>query len=450
MCLEANRYTIKTVMGTLNAYRRRSGFTIVELIVVISVIAILAAILIVSMGAWQRSVRTSVVKSDLNAVAAAMEVSRNSSTGYPLTIPSTFAPSADVTFPTPTLMTLTEFCIDARSTPDPTIQYYIYSKTKDQGPLEGTCATRPDLTLPVAPASVGVLSTDSVTVTVSWASVADAVSYIAQCATDAAFIYNPKQITVAAGSGTIQGVITGITASSSPFCRVKAINAKGSSTWSPMATATGTNDGLIAQWTFNGNANDVVGSAEGTVSGATLTAGESGTANTAYSFNGSSSYITVPRNMYTNPMTISAWYKATNATSGSGIIAYGNVSSGDGYGSNEEFHIGQSTSNYAAYLNVAGCTSGTLTIGTIPNTGWHLLTFALGPGSAYATYIDGTPAISGSIGCSPNFSTYQSTFLFGRPNAATRFLDGAVDDVRIYNRALTPGEVLNLYTLRAE
>ena len=72
----------------------RSAFTIVELIVVISVIAILAAIVLVSYGAWRTSTATSSLKSDLGHVASAMESSRTFSGTYPLVIPSTFTASA--------------------------------------------------------------------------------------------------------------------------------------------------------------------------------------------------------------------------------------------------------------------------------------------------------------------------------------------------------------------
>src|ERR1700757_4876630 len=53
--------------------------------------------------------------------------------------------------------------------------------------------------------------------------------------------------------------------------------------------------GLVGRWTFNGNANDVSGNGlNGIVHGATLTTGINGLPNTAYYFNGTSDYITVP------------------------------------------------------------------------------------------------------------------------------------------------------------
>jgi prepilin-type N-terminal cleavage/methylation domain-containing protein len=218
-------------MGTLNAYRRRSGFTIVELIVVIVVIAILAAIVIFSVGAWQDSIRRTAVKNDLNAVSASMESARNFATSYPLSIPSSFSPSENVSI-TLTLGTATQYCIDGVATQNTALTYYVYSKTKDKGPQEGSCATRPDLEPPVAPASVSIASTTGTSVNISWASVADAVSYIAQCASDPAYIYGPQQTTVTQVSGTVNAMVTGLTPSTTFYCRVKAVNSKGTSVWS--------------------------------------------------------------------------------------------------------------------------------------------------------------------------------------------------------------------------
>jgi hypothetical protein len=50
-------------------------------------------------------------------------------------------------------------------------------------------------------------------------------------------------------------------------------------------------NGLVAYYPFNGNANDAVGTNNGTVHGVTLTTDRFGIPNSAYSFNGTSAYI---------------------------------------------------------------------------------------------------------------------------------------------------------------
>ncbi|MEI6229052.1 MAG: prepilin-type N-terminal cleavage/methylation domain-containing protein [Candidatus Saccharibacteria bacterium] len=62
---------------------KSKAFTIIELVVVITVIGILATITVVGYGNWRQSVDESVVKSDLQAAAAAMENYRSFNGGYP-------------------------------------------------------------------------------------------------------------------------------------------------------------------------------------------------------------------------------------------------------------------------------------------------------------------------------------------------------------------------------
>ena len=64
----------------------RRGFTVVELIVVIVVIGIIAAIGIVSYGNWRNGIDRSSLKSDLNGVAGAMESARTFDNTFPASV----------------------------------------------------------------------------------------------------------------------------------------------------------------------------------------------------------------------------------------------------------------------------------------------------------------------------------------------------------------------------
>jgi len=119
-----------------------NGFTIVELILVIAIIGILASISIVSYGNWQKKLVGVQLKSDLGGVATAMENSRNFNSGYPSSIPVTFTPSQYVTLSGGGSSDSKEYCIDAASTKDATIHYYI-DQDNIKSAQVGTCATRP-------------------------------------------------------------------------------------------------------------------------------------------------------------------------------------------------------------------------------------------------------------------------------------------------------------------
>lgn len=119
-----------------NKKQYRNAFTIVELIVVISVIGILAAITIVSYGSWKTNTTTNQLKSDLNGVASAMENARNFGTGYPATVPRTFIPSSGVTLAGGSLSSSTSYCVSATNGSQ---SYFISAQYPT--PLVGTCPT---------------------------------------------------------------------------------------------------------------------------------------------------------------------------------------------------------------------------------------------------------------------------------------------------------------------
>lgn len=108
-------------------------------------------------------------------------------------------------------------------------------------------------------------------------------------------------------------------------------------------------NGLVAYWPFNGNANDSsIYNNNGVVTGATLTVDRFGNPNKAYSFNGSSDFITVPDNavMFADTLTLSWWYRVPNYT---GIrVVIGWVYGGNRY---QQFFDGQSFSYFNGYSN---------------------------------------------------------------------------------------------------
>jgi prepilin-type N-terminal cleavage/methylation domain-containing protein len=127
--------------------RYHSGFTIIELIVVIVIIGILAGISIVSYGAWRHSATSAKVKSDLTSVISAMDSYRTYNNVYSTTVPSSVVASSGVVLVGGSTDGST-YCVDGTSSDDATITYYVASESKAQGPLSGTCATRPGLPVP--------------------------------------------------------------------------------------------------------------------------------------------------------------------------------------------------------------------------------------------------------------------------------------------------------------
>ena len=237
LCLNPIIDTIETVKkGRLVTSVNRNGFTIIELLVVIAVIAILATIITVSYGSWRTSIMQTAVRSDITAAAAALDSARSTNNGYPLALPASFTQSDSSTV-TLTSVSTSTYCLDGVANSNPATVYYLDSRAASEGPKTGTCSTRPNLAPPAIPASVTIAASTGTSATVNWPYVVDATSYTLACAADAAYIYGPKEITVTTSApGTISGIVSDLTPSSSYFCRVKATNSKGTSQWSGSGT----------------------------------------------------------------------------------------------------------------------------------------------------------------------------------------------------------------------
>lgn len=208
--------------------------------------------------------------------------------------------------------------------------------------------------------------------------------------------------------------------------------------------------GLIGHYPFSGNANDISGSANnGTVFGATLTFDRFGSPNSAYHFDGSTSYIST---LFGGPMgqssrSISFWAK-TNSSANMMAIAYGDAN-GNGGCFDAEYNlscsgVGIDVSNGA---DMRGNNS-------VHDNQWHNIIIIMD--STLSTtidnisiYIDGVlqPGITCSVlNSSATVSTVANNpFVIGKDFTSVRYFDGDIDDILVYNRPLTTTEVSQIF-----
>lgn len=237
--------------------------------------------------------------------------------------------------------------------------------------------------------------------------------------------------------------------------------------------------GPVAHWPFSGNANDVSGNGHhGMVSGATLVPDRFGNANSAYSFNGGTDQILVPghsdfRIASGQELTVVAWIKlctlqrvtrttnwygfpqivgtmrvTTTTDEGWGLFIYNNPFATDTKVNRLEFLFWDPTGrpfNLWDWNDVA--------IVAVDDGLWHQVAYVSERGFWDATasrwrmthslYADGTLIDRQSAGTDQehNGVNDQTPLTIGRDQTAGIAFIGAIDDVRIYHRALSEAEL---------
>ncbi len=197
----------------------------------------------------------------------------------------------------------------------------------------------------------------------------------------------------------------------------------------------------IALYSLDYDASDASGNYDGTPTDVTF--GVDGQINWGASFNGSSSYIQTSLSQNSNKIAISFWMEA-DATGGTSPILMINNRNGVivpyayGTGSNS---ITANTGNQNILLNSTTFTSQWNHI-VINMTGWESSYTA----GAFGVSINMEVFVNGSsIGTTTNKPYGQSDGTrLGRSNG-TYYFDGKLDQVRIFNKALSSSEVSTLY-----
>ncbi|MES1180248.1 MAG: LamG domain-containing protein [Verrucomicrobiota bacterium] len=217
----------------------------------------------------------------------------------------------------------------------------------------------------------------------------------------------------------------------------------------PPITTAELNDGLVAYYPFNGNAHDASSNGnDGVVNGAVLTMLTTNLfgadADQAYSFNGGQQDIFVPDSAsleFTNRLTMSAWVNfSAGGTYNPRIISKFDV---NGF---ELFTWGTSSQRQVGFLTYAD--AAILTSAQYINAGEWSYIVATYDGTNKNLYINGVLDTSAAASCIFNNSgnlTIGENSGNGLDNYA-----GLIDNVRIYNRALSPTEVAQLYALESE
>ena len=232
---------------------------------------------------------------------------------------------------------------------------------------------------------------------------------------------------------------TGLAANTSYSYQVRAVDGAGNlGPYSNVTTSTTTSLGLVASYSFDEGSGTTVSDASGngntgTISNATWTS--SGKYGRALSFNGSSARVNVPNSVslqLATRMTLEAWVTPTTVTSAWRDVIY------------------KGTDNYylEATSTQGGAPDGGGTFGgasadafgpsAVPANSWSHLAVTY-DGAALRLYVNGnlvaTQSKSGTIASSTSQLQIGGDGIYGQ------YFSGLIDEVRIYNTALTAAQI---------
>jgi len=215
--------------------------------------------------------------------------------------------------------------------------------------------------------------------------------------------------------------------------------------------------GLVAYYPFSGNALDSSGNGNNpSFNNATLTADRFGNANSAYLFNGISSYMQIPASLSldtSKTVTLSFWVYINGFYSGT---CSGNYILSKGLEANTDYNAVFSDAPYDNSIGQNNC--------FVPVDTSHESFYGMGTGSAtpflhsgswyHVVFTNnGTTSVmyvNGNLVAANSGVITQNTndIFLGRYFDSTRtpyWFNGILDDIRIYNRAITSDEVTALY-----
>jgi gliding motility-associated-like protein len=214
--------------------------------------------------------------------------------------------------------------------------------------------------------------------------------------------------------------------------------------------------GLVAWYPFSGNAIDSSGNGhDGTVYGATLTTDRSGNANSAYSFDGISNYIRIPSGTggpgldITGSISISAWVRSTDYTYSSAEQIFWR---GDPTAAHDNYMLYIDGSQLAFRRDVGtGTTVNEIGFSSSGiNSSFHHFVGTYDSASGYMSiYFDNILISQLNMPGVESYPTATFWNLVGAvDNGNWQFFYGDIDDIGVWNRALTPCEVSNLFLCR--
>ena len=327
--------------------------------------------------------------------------------------------------------------------------FRVYNRALSSSEITSVMNGQTLATVPTVPTGVTATAPDYSSVNLSWSAVTGATGYHVYMANSSAVnaIYTKVNTDVITGT-TFANL--GLKANTTSYYRVTAVNALGESGVSATAsatTSTGIPDANLIGWykydqTSGTTAADSSGYGNnGTVmNGATWTTGNIGN---AVNLDGTNDYSALPTGVVStaNTATLSAWVNLDTVTNwmrifdlGSGTSTYMNLTPKNGSNGKIRFAIRNNGSSEQIIDGQSALATG----------GWHHVAVTLN-GATGTLYVDGLQVGQNTtMTLKPSDLGATTQNWIGRSQFADPYLDGRVDDFRIYNRAISASEVTSV------
>lgn len=265
---------------------------------------------------------------------------------------------------------------------------------------------------------------------------------------------NTKQLVVTINDGTNNSVaIPVITMAQGKYYRLKLL--RNYAGWGRVTSPSASDP--VGHWPFDGNTQDAKGTNHVTESnGVSLATDRYGNANSAYSFSGSGSYMKCTTTGITGsitPRTITFWAKADNLTSTSQTIL---VWGGDIYTNGSRFEV--TLVNNQIICDISTSNYGKTTSAIVDDV-WNFYAVVYTPKSTtnltqntlsntIRFFVNGIVPTTEGESTKPEITVNTrntNPIYFGSLYNTSRWFQGKLDDIRIYNKALSQAEIIGLY-----
>ena len=208
--------------------------------------------------------------------------------------------------------------------------------------------------------------------------------------------------------------------------------------------------GLVGWWPGDGHADDIQGENNGTLQGGvTFTPGE---VDQAFNFDGSTGYVQVPQNSLwefgSQDFTVDFWinFRTPNTSEtldSPDVFDIIGVDEGEGLTNKWLMRFGGGV--LTLHINDNGTGPGPLFLAQAPFSPnlhqWYFIAVTRS-GNTFTTYIDGQAAATQTMAVT--IPSINAPLTWGLVEAG-RYLDGLMDEVEIYNRALSAAEIQAIF-----